>query len=153
MENFKINDYNIREQDSTPNEFEDFQLLEQLEDNSIENRQEIERRQEELRDETLENLNNIYARNERNIDRDNNSFFTSKDEELNGFTVYSYDGYKGRFDASYSERGSEFIYREDQHKSQDQLSEEIVNIKSYKRNNSLRSTASNVMRAFLGNVA
>lgn len=158
MENFKINDYNTNEQDKKSleqeNSFEEFQdfKFDSFESLSSEQQKEIEESQESSKKEALENLNDIYARAERNADRENNSFFLRDDETRSSNIIHFKDHHNANFE-TYEGRENEFILRENQFKTQEQLVQEISTIKSIPREISAGKRFSNIIRAISGKIA
>ena len=158
MENFKINDYNTNEQDKKSleqdNSFEEFQdfKFDSFESLSSEQQKEIEKSQENLKNEALENLNDIYARTERNADRESSSFFLRDDETRSSNIIHFKDHHNANFE-TYEGRENEFILRENQFKTQEQLVQEISTIKSIPREISAGKRFSNIIRAISGKIA
>lgn len=158
MENFKINDYNTNEQDKKSlereNSFEEFQdfKFDSFESLSSEQQKEIEESQESSKKEALENLNDIYARTERNADRESSSFFLRDDETRSSNIIHFKDHHNANFE-TYEGRENEFILRENQFKTQEQLVQEISTIKSIPREISVGKRFSNIVRAISGKIA
>lgn len=158
MENFKINDYNTNEQDKKSlkqeNSFEEFQdfKFDSFENLNSEQQKEIEKSQENLKNEALENLNDIYARTERSADRESNSFFLRDDETRSSNIIHFKDHHNANFE-TYEGRENEFILRENQFKTQEQLVQEISTIKSIPREISAGKRFSNIIRAISGKIA
>ena len=158
MENFKINDYNTNEQDrkslKQENSFEEFQdfKFDSFENLNSEQQKEIEKSQENLKNEALENLNDIYARTERSADRESNSFFLRDDETRSSNIIHFKDHHNANFE-TYEGRENEFILRENQFKTQEQLVQEISTIKSIPREISAGKRFSNIIRAISGKIA
>lgn len=158
MENFKINDYNTNEQDKKSleqeNSFEEFQdfKFDSFESLSSEQQKEIEESQESSKKEALENLNDIYARTERNSDRESSSFFLRDDETRSSNIIHFKDHHNANFE-TYEGRENEFILRENQFKTQEQLVQEISTIKSIPREISAGKRFSNIIRAISGKIA
>lgn len=158
MENFKINDYNTNEQDKKSlereNSFEEFQdfKFDSFESLSSEQQKEIEESQESSKKEALENLNDIYARTERNADRESSSFFLRDDETRSSNIIHFKDHHNANFE-TYEGRENEFILRENQFKTQEQLVQEISTIKSIPREISAGKRFSNIIRAISGKIA
>ena len=158
MENFKINDYNTNEQDKKSleqeNSFEEFQdfKFDSFESLSSEQQKEIEESQESSKKEALENLNDIYARTERNADRESSSFFLRDDETRSSNIIHFKDHHNANFE-TYEGRENEFILRENQFKTQEQLVQEISTIKSIPREISVGKRFSNIIRAISGKIA
>jgi len=152
MENFKINDYNMNEQDKKSleqeNSFEEFQdfKFDSFESLSSEQQKEIEESQESSKKEALENLNDIYARTERNADRESSSFFLRDDETRSSNIIHFKDHHNANFE-TYEGRENEFILREEQ------LVQEISTIKSIPREISAGKRFSNIIRAISGKIA
>ena len=158
MENFKINDYNTNEQDKkslerkgSSEEFQDFKF-DSFESLSSEQQKEIEESQESSKKEALENLNDIYARTERNADRESSSFFLRDDETRSSNIIHFKDHHNANFE-TYEGRENEFILRENQFKTQEQLGQEISAIKSIPREISVGKRFSNIIRAISGKIA
>ena len=158
MENFKINDYNTNEQDKkslerkgSSEEFQDFKF-DSFESLSSEQQKEIEESQESSKKEALENLNDIYARTERNADRESSSFFLRDDETRSSNIIHFKDHHNANFE-TYEGRENEFILRENQFKTQEQLGQEISAIKSIPREISVGKRFSNIVRAISGKIA
>ena len=158
MENFKINDYNTNEQDKkslerkgSSEEFQDFKF-DSFESLSSEQQKEIEESQESSKKEALENLNDIYARTERNADRESSSFFLRDDETRSSNIIHFKDHHNANFE-TYEGRENEFILRENQFKTQEQLVQEISIIKSIPREISVGKRFSNIVRAISGKIA
>lgn len=158
MENFKINDYNTNEQDKkslerkgSSEEFQDFKF-DSFESLSSEQQKEIEESQESSKKEALENLNDIYARTERNADRESSSFFLRDDETRSSNIIHFKDHHNVNFE-TYEGRENEFILRENQFKTQEQLGQEISTIKSIPREISAGKRFSNIIRAISGKIA
>ena len=158
MENFKINDYSTNEQDKKSleqeNSFEEFQdfKFDSFESLSSEQQKEIEESQESSKKEALENLNDIYARTERNADRESSSFFLRDDETRSSNIIHFKDHHNANFE-TYEGRENEFILRENQFKTQEQLVQEISTIKSIPREISVGKRFSNIVRAISGKIA
>lgn len=158
MENFKINDYNTNEQDKKSleqeNSFEEFQdfKFDSFESLSSEQQKEIEESQESSKKEALENLNDIYARTERNADRESSSFFLRDDETRSSNIIHFKDHHNANFE-TYEGRENEFILRENQFKTQEQLVQEISTIKSIPREILAGKRFSNIIRAISGKIA
>ena len=158
MENFKINDYNTNEQDKKSleqeNSFEEFQdfKFDSFESLSSEQQKEIEESQESSKKEALENLNDIYAQTERNADRESSSFFLRDDETRSSNIIHFKDHHNANFE-TYEGRENEFILRENQFKTQEQLVQEISTIKSIPREISAGKRFSNIIRAISGKIA
>lgn len=158
MENFKINDYNTNEQykksleqENSFEEFQDFKF-DSFESLSSEQQKEIEESQESSKKEALENLNDIYARTERNADRESSSFFLRDDETRSSNIIHFKDHHNANFE-TYEGRENEFILRENQFKTQEQLVQEISTIKSIPREISVGKRFSNIVRAISGKIA
>ena len=158
MENFKINDYNTNEQykkslerENSFEEFQDFKF-DSFESLSSEQQKEIEESQESSKKEALENLNDIYARTERNADRESSSFFLRDDETRSSNIIHFKDHHNANFE-TYEGRENEFILRENQFKTQEQLVQEISIIKSIPREISVGKRFSNIVRAISGKIA
>ncbi len=158
MENFKINDYNTNEQykksleqENSFEEFQDFKF-DSFESLSSEQQKEIEESQESSKKEALENLNDIYARTERNADRESSSFFLRDDETRSSNIIHFKDHHNANFE-TYEGRENEFILRENQFKTQEQLVQEISTIKSIPREISAGKRFSNIIRAISGKIA
>ena len=158
MENFKINDYNTNDQDKksleqwdSSEEFQDFKL-DSPESLSSERQEEIEDAQESSKKEALENLNDIYARTERSADRESSSFFLRDDETRSSNIIHFKDHHNANFE-TYEGRENEFILRENQFKTQEQLVQEISIIKSIPREISVGKRFSNIVRAISGKIA
>ncbi len=157
MENFKINDYNTDEQDKRSleqkNNFEEFQNLnlDSLESLDSARREEIKDAQESSKKEALENLNDIYARTERNADRESNSFFLHEDE-IRNMHITHFEDYGANFE-TYEGREDKFSLRKNQFKTQEQLGQEIITIKSIPREISAGKRFSNIIRAISGKIA
>ena len=158
MENFKINDYNTNEQykkslerENSFEEFQDFKF-DSFESLSSEQQKEIEESQESSKKEALENLNDIYARTERNADRESSSFFLRDDETRSSNIIHFKDHHNANFE-TYEGRENEFILRENQFKTQEQLGQEISAIKSIPREISVGKRFSNIVRAISGKIA
>lgn len=158
MENFKINDYNTNEQykkslerENSFEEFQDFKF-DSFESLSSEQQKEIEESQESSKKEALENLNDIYARTERNADRESSSFFLRDDETRSSNIIHFKDHHNANFE-TYEGRENEFILRENQFKTQEQLGQEISAIKSIPREISVGKRFSNIIRAISGKIA
>ncbi len=158
MENFKINDYNTNEQDKKSleqeNSFEEFQNLnlDSLESLDPARQEKIKDAQESSKKEALENLNDIYARTERSADRESNSFFLRDDETRSSNIIHFKDHHNANFE-TYEGRENEFILRENQFKTQEQLVQEISTIKSIPREISAGKRFSNIIRAISGKIA
>ena len=158
MENFKINDYNTNEQykksleqENSFEELQDFKF-DSFESLSSEQQKEIEESQESSKKEALENLNDIYARTERNADRESSSFFLRDDETRSSNIIHFKDHHNANFE-TYEGRENEFILRENQFKTQEQLVQEISTIKSIPREISAGKRFSNIIRAISGKIA
>lgn len=158
MENFKINDYNTNEQykkslerENSFEEFQDFKF-DSFESLSSEQQKEIEESQESSKKEALENLNDIYARTERSADRESSSFFLRDDETRSSNIIHFKDHHNANFE-TYEGRENEFILRENQFKTQEQLVQEISIIKSIPREISVGKRFSNIVRSISGKIA
>ena len=97
-------------------------------------------------------MNDIYARTERNADRESSSFFLRDDETRSSNIIHFKDHHNANFE-TYEGRENEFILRENQFKTQEQLGQEISAIKSIPREISVGKRFSNIVRAISGKIA
>ena len=127
MENFKINDYNKIEQKNTVEEFDDFHI-ENFENISESEKQEIERGREREQKDLFEKVNDVYARIESDRNGDN---FMLRDDEIRNMQVVHFEDYHANMD-TYEGR-SDFIYRAPSEKSLEEISKEYQEFMGQKR--------------------
>ena len=158
MENFTINDYNTNEQDKkslerkdSSEEFQNFNLG-PFESLDPARQEEIKDAQESSKKEALEHLKNIYAHAELKADREKGSFLLRDDEAQSSNIIHFKDHHNANFE-TYEGRENEFILRENQFKTQEQLVQEISTMKSVRREVPTGKRVLNIIRAISGNIA